>query len=336
MKYRFIIVSILAIVLVVFATGCGESGTEMTLDLAYGEKIGTYDGEVNENGLPEGTGSFSTENSEGVKWIYTGEFVNGHFEGKGEITWENGQKEIGTYHNDVLKPEPKKNIKKMYRSPDEYKYHCFEITGLVFNVVGYSDGYLQFQIYEDIDKTGNNTVVLFEEDMDLSQGDYVRIKGISQGSIDYENVVGGNVSAVAFLADSVEKISYKEAAAPTKKKVKVNKSDSHYGYKVTVKKVEFAEKETRVYVRVDNGGNYNVHFFDFNSIAVQGGKQYSTEENYMADYPELETDLRPGNNTEGVVVFPKLKKKDFSFIITGYSDSGWESMQEYKIDIKVN
>ena len=77
---------------------------EMTLEFSFGTKTGKYTGPLNDNGLPEGQGSFVSENSQGTKWTYTGEFVNGQFEGEGKTEWEGGYFERGTYHNGELEP----------------------------------------------------------------------------------------------------------------------------------------------------------------------------------------------------------------------------------------
>lgn len=59
---------------------------------------GTYSGEL-ANGLPEGYGTFTATNAEGISWTYTGEFKNGRFHGQGTTVWDDSEsyKESGTY-----------------------------------------------------------------------------------------------------------------------------------------------------------------------------------------------------------------------------------------------
>lgn len=76
---------------------------EMTITFSYGERIGTYEGEINEDGLPNGTGMFTSQSSEGFSWTYSGEWKNGHWEGNGTAIWDDGSKYVGEYSNDAAK-----------------------------------------------------------------------------------------------------------------------------------------------------------------------------------------------------------------------------------------
>lgn len=49
------------------------------------QRTGTYTGEV-VDGIPNGTGRFDTQNEEGTSWYYDGEFVNGVFQGQGNVS----------------------------------------------------------------------------------------------------------------------------------------------------------------------------------------------------------------------------------------------------------
>lgn len=106
-KCQKIISVMLTLCIVLIIAGCGGpkkvSDLNITLDLSYGSRSGTYTGEVNDQNLPNGKGKFTTKNNDGKTWIYEGEFKNGHFEGKGKQTWpELGQVKEGTYTNDLL------------------------------------------------------------------------------------------------------------------------------------------------------------------------------------------------------------------------------------------
>lgn len=68
-------------------------------------KTGKYIGETI-NGSPSGQGTFNTQNDNGSKWSYNGEFKNGCFNGHGISKWDSGQIQEGTYNNGQFTPTP--------------------------------------------------------------------------------------------------------------------------------------------------------------------------------------------------------------------------------------
>lgn len=69
------------------------------------ERIGEFHGEVLD-GVPSGTGSYSSKNSEGEKWVYTGMWQNGMFNGQGETVWDDSKfiTQTGNYKDGVFSP----------------------------------------------------------------------------------------------------------------------------------------------------------------------------------------------------------------------------------------
>lgn len=74
---------------------------EVSLPFFFGERTGLYTGSI-KNGLPCGVGEFKTQNTDGVSWIYIGEWIDGHLEGKGTSFFDNGDIKTGTYSKDYL------------------------------------------------------------------------------------------------------------------------------------------------------------------------------------------------------------------------------------------
>lgn len=106
---------LLSVCLIAVIAGCGGpkkvTNQQMTLQLSYGDRTGSYTGEVNEQNEPNGKGKFVTKSSQGHEWIYEGEFKNGHFEGKGKTTWTNTKiYNEGTYKNDRLNGQGKATL----------------------------------------------------------------------------------------------------------------------------------------------------------------------------------------------------------------------------------
>ncbi len=314
-------------------SACGKE--KITLDLACEAREGFYTGDM-VDGVPNGQGKFVSKNAEGKQWTYEGEFKNGHFDGRGKTTWSGGQEEIGLYKDDVLVPMRGEEIKSLYSTPKEFKNHCVELIGVLLNAPEVTEDGLVFQMWTDIENMDNNTIVSVQDtDLKLEDGDYVRVVGIVGDSVEGENMLGGKVSALTVRARECEKISYKEAVSPTLKEISVNQTQTQFGYAVTVQKVEFAEKETRVYIKVDNHGSSYFSLYSFDAKLSQNGKQYKEEDNWDADYPEIEPELLQGNYTEGVIVFPAIEQSSFTLMLNAYSGNYKEHIKDYTFKIEV-
>jgi len=74
---------------------------EITITFIYGERIGLFTGALLD-GKPSGYGTFSSSDTDGTEWSYTGFFDDGQFNGDGETVWETGACREGTYKNGSL------------------------------------------------------------------------------------------------------------------------------------------------------------------------------------------------------------------------------------------
>ena len=331
-KLALLLIALMTAMLLVSCGGSG--GEEITLKLSYGERTGTYEGDM-KDGVPHGMGKFSSQNDQGDKWTYEGEFKNGHFDGEGTTTWDDGNKEIGTYKNDEIVPLKGKNIKKVYSDPGSYKDYCVEITGQVFGGVDYDDGIIALQMWGDPVNNDRNTIVyIYDEDFEVEDGDYLKIKGIIAGEFKGENMMGGKISALEVDAVEAEVIDYIEAVAPANKTVEVNQTVNQKGYSVTVQKIEYADTETRVYMQVNNGGAEKFSFYTYDAKLVQGNKQYEEQDNWDADYGGFNTEISVGVTLDGIVAFPAIEDGPFYLEFEGHSDDWMEDLQPYVFNVE--
>lgn len=308
--------------------GC-SNGKKITLNLSFGQREGIYEGEL-VDGVPNGEGKFTTKNENGDEWTYEGTFVDGHFEGEGKTTWKDGNINIGTYQNDEIIPISLEESKKIYTAPDELKNHCVEIIGKVIFNPDVKDGVTAVQVYEDIENYDNNTIVYIREDnTGIKQDDYLKISGILVDTYDSANVLASYSSAPVIAAENYEKISYMDAVAPTIKELVINETQEQFGYMITVEKVEFSEKETRLYLSVTNNGSDKFNLYSFNTIVVQDGRQYEYVNNWQANYPEVQTGLLVGNSTSGILTFSPIEDKPFQLIVEGKSEN-WKEYSKIK------
>lgn len=229
----------------------------------------------------------------------------------------------------------KDEIDKAYSDPESASGKFIKISGQVFGEPEKDENNIYFQMYADPKNQGKNTVVVFNENnIDVNSDDYVIVKGEIQGAFDYENAFGGQLSALQINATSVKKSSYAEAVDPAEKVVEPNIPIQQYGYTINVEKVEFTSKETRVYVKITNGGSDKFYFYDFNTKIIQNGKQYECEYNYSADYTEIQSELLKGAETSGIIAFPAVDpNSQFQIYCEAHSDNWEEDFQPFIFDI---
>lgn len=172
-------------------------------------------------------------------------------------------------------------------------------------------------------------------DPNIKEGDYVRVKGLYLGTTSYKSTIGLNISAQKVKAEQVDKSSYMEAIAPANKVIDLNQTKAQHRYSITLEKVEFAEEETRLFVKVENNGKAAFRFYDFNVVILQGTKQYEEASNYEADYPEIQSEIRKGIKEEGIIAFPAIAQEDFKIEIEAHSEDYDEDFEDFVFDIKV-
>lgn len=342
MKRFLVLLLVLCIGMVIFS-GCESGkGEEITIKIGAGERTGTYIGEM-QNGVPHGQGKFTAHNPEGESWTYEGEFKNGTFDGKGKTTWASGQIEQGTYVNGEVVPMTLEEAEIAVDNPETHIGCHIEFVGKVFGDVEKSEAGTAFQVWTDPVKTDRNVYIWgADPDLEIEDGDYVKVKGVIRETLEGSNYFGATLKIAMVVVTGpdyngfyCEKIDYKEAVMPTIKEIVVNKTLTQHGYSVTLQKIEFAEQETRVYLKVDNNGKAEFSLYDYYSKLVQGNKQYEDDDNWDADYPEIQTDLLPGCSTEGIIVFPTIDgKMEFKLIFEGQSDDYKEKFTDFVYNVK--
>lgn len=76
--------------------------TKLTLTFSFGTRTGTYSGDINSQGTPDGTGTFISKSDDGTSWTYNGDWDNGHWNGQGTTQWDTGQSYSGEYKDDYM------------------------------------------------------------------------------------------------------------------------------------------------------------------------------------------------------------------------------------------
>jgi hypothetical protein len=204
-------------------------------------------------------------------------------------------------------------------SPEDYKGARVNVVGKVFTAPERDEGAVYFQMYADPKNSEWNTIVAYpDSSLRVRQDDFVRVKGEVTGGYTGENAFGGEVTAPTITADTVSVVDATAAASPATTTLGRATSTQH-GITLLVRKVELADDETRVFLKIRNASSSKFSFYGSSGKAVQRGRQFESE--YNSDYPELSTDLLPGASTSGVIVFPPLDPKGLTLHLEGSSDN---------------
>lgn len=231
-------------------------------------------------------------------------------------------------------------IANVFSDPEKYKGKYIRLSGKVFNGPDKEENYAAYQAWHDITNAQNDFVFGLEDDSFVVD-DYVMVDGVITGAFKGENMMGGTISCPMIHADSVEKLSYMEMVVPTIKEiVPENAVSEQNGISIKVDKVEFAEKETRIYVTEANSSADKFSVFTYDMKIIQNGQQIEQDvasaSTYEGNYAQLSSDILPNASSSGILVFPAIDSSaGFQIYAEGFSDN-WElEFAPFTIDVAV-
>jgi hypothetical protein len=201
----------------------------------------------------------------------------------------------------------RENYAELVSDPDAHDGAKVDVTGQVFTPPEIVEGNTGFQMYVDPENSDMNTAVLAEgTDLGLEMNDYVHVIGTVKGSLEGKNAFGGKVSAVQVDASKVEPVNAVAVVDPTQKTVQVGRTLSDQGFSVTLKKIEFGKKTTRVYVSAYNGTGTGASFYEYSAKILQNSRQFDQETTFDYEVKAPQSELTAGVRTDGVVTFGKV------------------------------
>lgn len=219
------------------------------------------------------------------------------------------------------------DISSVTSDPDACKGKYVTFYGIVFQT-DESDTQYFYQVYTDTDY--NNSVLLYvpkELVSDtISNDDFISVVAKVDGAYSGQTVMRVDTTWAKLTAEQIEKSSYVDTfgKAHTTWDFLEPVAVEQQGIHVEVTKVEFADDETRIYVTATNNSSDTVNLWTTSAKVIQDGQQYEqTYGNYLADYPELSSDILPGASSSGILCFDALDANEFQFYLEGASDN-WD------------
>lgn len=230
----------------------------------------------------------------------------------------------------------KEDYDKMYSDPDKYKGYKVDFYCQIFSNVEKDDKGTYIQAWADPDNNAKNTLIkISDPQLDVKKDDIIHVTGIVEKTYKGKNAFGAEITAPLINASKIEKADYAEAFLPAIKTIDVNKDIDQNGYVIKVSKVELAQQETRVYLKITNNSKDKINFYTFNSKATQGNKQFDKKDNYKAKYAELQSNILPGVSTEGILVLQPMDPNgdSINLILNGSSDNYKVKMNPFTFEI---
>lgn len=226
----------------------------------------------------------------------------------------------------------------MYSDPEAYENYDVEFTGVVFIEPEQDKDGVYLQVYAKPENYEQNVIVGYEDpDFEVEEEDYVQVKGVVQGEMEGENVMGGDLAVPVVYATDLEVVDYATAVAPALDEVEIDETIEQHGVEVYIEKMEIAEKETRVYLTVNNDTDDAFNYYDFDSKLISGNEQLDAEDNYESDLPEIQSEILPGVETEGVFTYPAMDEdaENVTFHSEGHSDNYELDFEPFTLEIEL-
>lgn len=222
----------------------------------------------------------------------------------------------------------------VYTNAKKYKGYYINIQGKVFQVMSDNGNVKGIQVWIDPDTCEQNLMIYYNTNVDVKQGDYITCSGYIDSVTEYKNAYDAKLFAPLVISSDLKKSTYMDVMAPaTETIVLENIKQEKYGYSVLFEKIEFSEKETRVYVTAKNAGKETLYFDADGAVILQDSKQYNAKSNYEANYDEIPYEIVKGATSSGVIVFPKISTKNFDLTIDIHSDESDEKLGEITVAI---
>lgn len=231
-------------------------------------------------------------------------------------------------------------INSLFTNPDEYAGKYVKLSGQLLAAPETDGETIALQAWHDIENYAQSFIVYTDAADDIENQDYIWVDGKIDGTFSGENAFGGSVECPFIVDATVTKGSYMEMVVPTIAEISPAASQDQNGIVVTVDKVEYAENETRVYVTINNGTDYNFSCGTYSAKLLIDGKQI--DQNTMSqtlynspELSELSYEVMAGTSSSGTLIFPAIEQGvAFQFILPdAYSDNYDLMFTNYTVDV---
>ncbi|PKM82662.1 MAG: hypothetical protein CVU89_03955 [Firmicutes bacterium HGW-Firmicutes-14] len=227
------------------------------------------------------------------------------------------------------------NLQLLYENPRLYMGLPINVVGRIDKVIQVNQNNTQFSVSVKISgQSGNESLIISynQPHFSLQFASYVKITG----SIQHISRIQSNKETPVVIADKVEAIEDPwSILAPSQYTIYPDKTAQQNGKVVHLEKVEFAEQETRLYVRVRNEADTSEVLVLSNPVGFQEGTEYhETKNNYGWDFPAI-IQLQPQQEARGVMFLePMDRHRNAVTFVLGSTNDILMGQKPYVFDVK--
>jgi len=203
-------------------------------------------------------------------------------------------------------------------NPAQYKGASANLVGRVFSVDTSDDGtYRALHMWADVRHSKEETTVIARRGIPILTGDYLRVRGLVQGTVGDETF-GVGIQGPVVIASRIERVTAIAAASPARQRLR-GKPYTVFAVTLTPYRVDFAQDEARVFLRIRNATDYTIHYDAADSHLLSDGVRFKAHP--PGSYPRLPSDIFPGATVTGVTTFaPVSPGTSFKFVTKFSSD----------------
>ena len=214
--------------------------------------------------------------------------------------------------------------------PDAYLGKFVTLKGMVASApFRLKNGNNVFYMYTDVKNYDGEVYVEVDKSVVINDGDYVIVDGYDIGSsLRYKEYKSYSVNP-SVISTSVKKDTYVNVMKPAIKTITPNEKMTDQGCTITIQKVEYAEEETRVYVKISNSSENEISTMLSKAAILKDSKQYNyIYKDMKEELEDLPSQVKGGATVEGVIIFPAIEG-DFEIRLYPYSNDWKITLKEF-------
>ena len=198
-------------------------------------------------------------------------------------------------------------------NPDAFRGATATLVGRVFSIQNSADGrYRAIHVWADARRSREETTVIASRGIPILTDDYVRVRGVLAGSLRKGNTFGVGVVGPVVVAARLARVTAIAAASPTRLRLH-GKAYTVFAVTLTPYRVDLAEDETRIFLRIHNATGYTLHYTAQDSYLLSDNLRVNPRPNL--GYLQIPADIPPETTVEGVTTFvPVGPATSFKFV----------------------